>query len=74
MNMNRRNFLELTAGAGALGFASGCGSTTDTSQATRSGPTTEELDKAAAALVLQLEGITSPVIIESIKLLRKDRD
>ncbi len=33
--------------------------------------TTEELDRAAAAPVLKIENLNSPVIIESIKLLRK---
>jgi L-alanine-DL-glutamate epimerase-like enolase superfamily enzyme len=38
------------------------------------GPTIEQLDQAAAAPVITLEGITSPVVISSIRLLRKDRD
>ena len=34
----------------------------------------EELQKAASAPVLRLEGIDSPLIIESIRLLRKERE
>ncbi len=36
--------------------------------------TPEELDRAVAAPVLSVKGITSPVIIESIRLLKRDRD
>lgn len=71
----------MTAGAGALSLSSACSSPTDASNAAASkasaaaaGPTAEELDQAAARPVLKVEGMTSPVIIDSIRLLRKDRD
>ena len=35
---------------------------------------TEALDKAASRPVLELTGLDTPVIIESIELLKKDRD
>jgi len=38
------------------------------------GPAPEELDQAAAKPVLRLDGLTSPVIIESIRLLKKGND
>ena len=38
------------------------------------GPSVQELDRAAAAPVLRLEGLKSPVVIESIKLLKKDKE
>ncbi len=66
MRPNRRRFLELTAGAGALSFATGLRAASDNAPLTE-----KELDKAAAAPVLNLEGLKSPVIIESIDLLRK---
>jgi L-alanine-DL-glutamate epimerase-like enolase superfamily enzyme len=55
-------------GAGAAGLASG-----QTGGRSR-GPSVQELDRAAAAPVLRLEGLKSPVVIESIKLLKKDKE
>ena len=37
-------------------------------------PSIEALDEAAAAPVLKLDGLDSPVIIESMRLLKKDRE
>lgn len=37
-------------------------------------PSVEALDRAAAAPVLRREGLTSPVIIDSVRLLKKDTD
>jgi L-alanine-DL-glutamate epimerase-like enolase superfamily enzyme len=74
--MERRDFLKMTAGAGALSLSSACSSQTDAphAPAAAAGPTAEQLDEAAARPVLNVEGITSPVIIDSIRLLRKDRE
>ncbi len=72
MNMNRRNLLELAAGTGVLSLVQGCQSTGNVSR--KSGVTLEKLEMAAAAPVLQLDGADSPLIIESIELLRKGRD
>lgn len=66
MRFHRRRFLELTAGAGALSFATGLRAASDKAPLTE-----KELDKAAAAPLLNLEGLKSPVIIESVDLLRK---
>jgi len=38
------------------------------------GPKAEQLDRAAAAPVLRLDGLTSPVIIDSIRLLKRDKE
>ncbi len=57
------------AGAGALPFLS-LGATASESKKV----SVERLDKAAAEPLLNLDGVNSPVIIESIKLLKKDRD
>jgi L-alanine-DL-glutamate epimerase-like enolase superfamily enzyme len=74
--MERRNFLKLSTGAGALSLSSGCasqpGASKSTEAETGAGPSAEELDRAAAKPVLKLEGATSPVVIDSIRLLRKD--
>lgn len=38
------------------------------------GPAGEELDRIAAQPVLRLDGLTSPVVIDSIRLLKKDKE
>ncbi len=65
MKVNRRRLLELTAGAGALSLCSGL-----RPGSRRSPDTAESLEKAAAKPVLDRAAFTSPVIIESIELLR----
>jgi L-alanine-DL-glutamate epimerase-like enolase superfamily enzyme len=62
MRINRRNLLAGTLGAGISGLHS-----TYAAKA-------EDLDQAAAAPVLKVAGFKSPVIIDSIKLLKKDTD
>jgi L-alanine-DL-glutamate epimerase-like enolase superfamily enzyme len=66
MKMNRRRFL---AGAMAPALAVSC-----RKQPVAAGPAPEALDQAAAKPVLRLDGLTSPVIIESIRLLKKDKE
>ena len=69
MKISRRNFLAVGAGAGAL-------STLPVRSAfARSADATDKiLEQAAARPVLDLQGFTSPVIIESVELLRKGRE
>ena len=76
MHVNRRRFFELTAGAGVLSALQGCRRLADGPRATspHSKVTVEELDKAAEKPVLQLDGLSSPVVIQSIELLQKDRE
>jgi L-alanine-DL-glutamate epimerase-like enolase superfamily enzyme len=67
MKFTRRSFLAVTAGASALSLvrpALGSGAEV----------TEEALENAAAKPVLVLNGLKSPVIIESIELLRKGRE
>ena len=52
----------------------GCKSTPCKPQAHSRKVSLEELEKTAKAPVLQLDGIDSPLVIESIELLRKDRE
>ncbi len=66
MQVNRRRFL---AGAAAAIPASGA-----KRNAKKSGPSLQDLDRAAAAPVLKLDGLKSPVIIDSVQLLKKDRE
>src|SRR5688500_18922591 len=76
MRFQRRRFLAGAAGLGAVGIGSRAAAHRENKTASRSGarrPTGEELDRAAARPVLKLDGLTSPVIIESIKL-KKDRE
>jgi len=40
----------------------------------QAGPSGRDLDRAASAPVLKLDGLKSPVIIDSVKLLKKDRE
>lgn len=64
--MNRRRFC---AGALAPAAILSC-----RKQPAAAGPAPELLDEAAAKPVLRLDGLSSPVIIESIRLLKKDKD
>ena len=43
-------------------------------RSTAKAPSTAELDRVAALPVLKRDGLTSPVIIDSIRLLKKDSD
>ena len=76
MHMNRRHFLELTAGTGMLSILQGCQSTPSKPQAVSHGSevTLEKLEKAASAPILQLDGVNSPLLVESIELLQKGRE
>ncbi|MCW5977199.1 MAG: mandelate racemase/muconate lactonizing enzyme family protein [Bryobacteraceae bacterium] len=63
--MNRRRFFERSAGAAVLA-ASGAHAADK--------PSIEQFDQAAAQPVLKLDALKSPVVIDSIRLLRKGRD
>jgi L-alanine-DL-glutamate epimerase-like enolase superfamily enzyme len=71
MTRNRRQFLAATLSTGAAGLT-GC-LTTAKNPATQ-GLSIEDLNRAAEKPVLKKELFSSPVIIESIRLLKKDRD
>jgi len=74
MRFDRRHFLELTAGTGVLSILQGCESTPGRAISHESQVTLEELEKAAGAPVLQLEGLNSPLRVQSIELLQKGRE
>ncbi len=78
MYLNRRNFLGLTACAGVpiVSGLQGCQPTPNKHRtfSHKSQVTLEELEKAAGTPILQLDGIDSPLQIQSIELLQKGRD
>ena len=76
MDLNRRRFLEFATYASAAAATGGCRAIGGTARrgAKRSSVTAEQLEKAASRPVLQLAGLDAPLVIESIRLLRKDRE
>src|SRR5262245_36867008 len=64
MRLQRRGFLTSALAAGALGRRP--------VEARDAGPTADELDRAAARPVLRADDFKSPVVIDSIRLLKKD--
>jgi len=77
--VSRRRFLTAagTAGAGTALFTAGLSLATNREgarqarQAEAQRPSLEELDRVAAAPVLSMDRLTSPVVIDSIRLLKK---
>lgn len=69
MKTTRRNFFRMTTSASALGLFPA-----HSAFAQGAEPGDEALARAAAKPVLNLQGLNSPVIIESIQLLRKGRE
>jgi L-alanine-DL-glutamate epimerase-like enolase superfamily enzyme len=76
MYLNRRRLFELTVGTGALSILHGCQPTPSKPRAFSRRPhvTTEELEEAAGRSILQLDGVDSPLVIQSIELLQKGRE
>lgn len=68
MQVNRRKFLTGATAAGAASLDAA------TRKAKTKGPSLAELDRAAAQPVLKRDGLSSPVIVASIRLLKKGRD
>jgi len=68
---NRRGFIGAMATAS---LACMSGKKSQAEKAFAMAPDLDELDKAAAAPVLKLDKLKAPVIIESIKLLKKDQE
>src|SRR5580693_3193301 len=69
MKISRRNFIAIGAGAGALWTFPA-----RSASARKAGATDKILEQAAARPVLDLKGLNSPVIIESVELLRKGKE
>ena len=73
MQFDRRSFLAGGLGAGLAGLSSAHAFQAKTKDGSPR-PDVRDLDKAASLPVLRTDTMRSPVIIESIKLLKKDRD
>ena len=73
MQVKRRGFLRGAIGTGIAGLGYSPASSA-AKNVTSTRPDVRDLDKAAALPVLKAGWLKSPVIIESIKLLKKDRD
>jgi len=69
MSLNRRSFLRSAAGAGALSLLPELQTSAEESHIS-----TEQLEQAAARRILNAKSIKTPVIIESVELLRSGRD
>lgn len=69
MPSDRRRFMQLAVGVGAAPLVAGV----ETASA-EGRVAVEELEKAAAAPVLKTDFFKSPVVIESVELLRRDRE
>jgi L-alanine-DL-glutamate epimerase-like enolase superfamily enzyme len=74
MRLDRRRLLAAAAGLGALPARAALAATRPPRGGAPAGPTGEELDRAAALPVLRREALKSPVVIDSIRLLKKDGD
>jgi L-alanine-DL-glutamate epimerase-like enolase superfamily enzyme len=69
MQWDRRRFMQLAAATGAAPLLAGA-----KASAAQTDVTVEALEKAAAAPVLKTDFFSSPVVIESVELLRRGRD
>ena len=73
IRVSRRSILTGVIGGGIAGRTIMPGGR-EPSRATASATALKDLDSAAASPVLKLDGLKSPVIIESIKLLKMDKE
>jgi len=74
MRINRRSFLSSAPTLWAAGVASARQGIAADTEASFPRVTNEELDRAAAEPVLKVDTIKSPIVIESIKLLKRERE
>jgi L-alanine-DL-glutamate epimerase-like enolase superfamily enzyme len=74
MRASRRKFIAGALGAGAVGLTSAYGQPAAQrakKRTAQAGPDVHDLDRAATVPVLKLDGFTSPVIMDSLRLLKK---
>jgi L-alanine-DL-glutamate epimerase-like enolase superfamily enzyme len=74
MNMNRRKFLAGATGSGAAALAGGLARASEALEEKTRVVSLEELDRRASAPVLKLDRVKSPIVIDSIRLLKKGDD
>jgi L-alanine-DL-glutamate epimerase-like enolase superfamily enzyme len=70
MRSGRRRFMGVVVGAGAAGLTAAYAETKPPAKAS-SGPDARDLDRVAAAPVLRRESFTSPIIVDSLRFLKK---
>jgi L-alanine-DL-glutamate epimerase-like enolase superfamily enzyme len=70
MRAGRRRFMGGVVGAGAAGLTAAHAETKPPAKAS-SGPDARDLDRVAAAPVLRREAFTSPVVVDSLRFLKK---
>jgi len=73
MTKDRRRFLREALGAGGAGLTATAAGTR-AAHASASMPDPRELDRVAEAPVLRLDGMTVPVILDSLRLLKKGEE
>jgi len=74
MKIERRGLLAGATGAALAGLAPACANRKQPEVLASTGPDVADLDRAAAAPVLKLDALKSPVIIDSIRLLKKGQE
>ena len=76
MGLDRRRFLELATCSAAGSLISGCAGSRKTARIARgnAGVSVDQLDAVANQPVLNLPGLDTPIVIESIRLLQKGRE
>jgi L-alanine-DL-glutamate epimerase-like enolase superfamily enzyme len=74
MNMNRRKFLAGATGSGAAALAGGLARASEALEEKTRAVSPEELDRRSSAPVLKLDRLKSPIVIDSIRLLKKGSD
>jgi L-alanine-DL-glutamate epimerase-like enolase superfamily enzyme len=74
MNMNRRKFLAGATGSGAAALAGGLARASEALEEKTRAVSPAELDRRSSAPVLKLDRLKSPIVIDSIRLLKKGSD
>ncbi|MEN6604052.1 MAG: enolase C-terminal domain-like protein [Bryobacteraceae bacterium] len=74
MGIDRRRFLGASATVGTAALSAACGRERKAGESRAPAPGMEELARIVAEPVLKLDGLTAPVVIQSIRLLKKDKE
>ncbi len=74
MGIDRRKFLGRSATATAAVLSAACGPERKPGEPRAAAPGVEELGRIGSAPVLMLDGLKAPVVIQSIRLLKKDKE
>ncbi|MCE5311193.1 MAG: mandelate racemase/muconate lactonizing enzyme family protein [Acidobacteriales bacterium] len=74
MGIDRRQFLGASATGGTAALSAACGRERKAGESRAPALRMEELGRIASTPVLRLDGLTAPVVIQSIRLLKKDKE